>query len=248
VIWKSLITGIADAVTEYSRQRDVELQRQHNEHVGFIAHELRNPLGSATAAFDLLKLRGKIPPDARESVVLERGLKRMQELIDHSLNIARAASGVELRTERVSLRELLEELAATAVPEAEQKEIALSVRVETDAVVALDLRLVRSALTNLLRNAIKYTPVGGSVELRGSVASGRATIEVEDCCGGLPPGAVEKAFAPFVRLNTSEEGSGLGLAIAKQAVDAHGGSIRVQDLPKKGCIFALEFPAPTASS
>ena len=61
-------------------------------------------------------------------------------------------------------------------------------------------------------------------------------------CGGLPPGKVEEAFAPFVRLDSRQSGFGLGLAIAKQAVDAHGGSIRVQNMPGKGCVFVLELP------
>ena len=86
------------------------------------------------------------------------------------------------------------------------------------------------------------------MELRGRIAEGRAVIEVEDSCGGLPPGKVEEAFAPFVRLDNRQTGFGLGLAIAKQAVDAHGGSIRVQDLPGKGCIFVLELPLATESS
>ena len=116
-------------------------------------------------------------------------------------------------------------------------------RSEQDQPVCIDPRLVQSALGNLLRNGVKYSRPGGSVELRGHVDDGRAVIEVEDCCGGLAPGQVEAAFAPFVRLDHGEDGFGLGLSIAKQAVDAHGGSIRVQNLPEKGCIFVLEFPA-----
>jgi signal transduction histidine kinase len=114
--------------------------------------------------------------------------------------------------------------------------------VENDERISLDTRLVRSALGNLVRNAVKYTSSGGVVEVRGHIANGRAVIEVEDRCGGLAPGKVEEAFAPFVRLDNRQSGFGLGLAIAKQAVDAHGGSIRVQNLPGKGCIFVLEFP------
>jgi signal transduction histidine kinase len=64
---------------------------------------------------------------------------------------------------------------------------------------------------------------------------------VHDSCGGLPPGKVEKAFAPFVRLDSSQDGFGLGLAIAKQAAESHGGNIRVQNVPGKGCIFVLEL-------
>jgi signal transduction histidine kinase len=245
VISTSTIHGIASAVVEYSRQRDAELHRQHNEHFAFIAHELRNPLGTALTAVTLLRARGTLPPDAREALALERGLQRMRELIDHSLQVARVASGIELRRERIALKALLAEAEVLASAEAEDKRVSLAVRVDADADVYLDLRLVRSALSNVVRNAVKYSSSGGSVELRGALSEGRVTIEVEDCCGGLAPGQVEQAFAPFVRLNTTEPGFGLGLAIVKQAVDAHGGNIRVQNLPSKGCIFVLEFPVPT---
>ena len=70
----------------------------------------------------------------------------------------------------------------------------------------------------------------------------RALVEIEDCCGGLEPGKVESLFAPFLRVDQAQSGFGLGLAIAKQAVEAHGGSIRVQNLPTKGCIFVIEVP------
>lgn len=88
---------------------------------------------------------------------------------------------------------------------------------------------------------------GGVVELRGHVLNGRAIIEVEDCCGGLEPGKVESLFTPFVRLDKTQTGFGLGLAIAKQAAEAHGGTIRVQNLPTKGCVFILEIPVTTHS-
>jgi signal transduction histidine kinase len=106
----------------------------------------------------------------------------------------------------------------------------------------VDPRLVSSALTNLVRNAVKFTHQGGTVEIRARVAEERVSIEVEDGCGGLPPGFVERAFAPFAQMGADRTGFGLGLAIAKQAADAHGGSIRVQNLPGKGCIFVLELP------
>ncbi len=98
------------------------------------------------------------------------------------------------------------------------------------------------AVCNLVRNAVKYTHKKSAVTLRGTVANNRVVIEVEDCCGGLEPGKVEQAFAPFVRLDTAQSGFGLGLAIAKQAVDVYGGTIRVQNLPGKGCVFVLELP------
>jgi len=241
VLFDAIISGIAHAVSEYTHQRDAELLRQTNEHFAFIAHELRNPLSSVTVAFQLLKGKGLLPENGSVGVI-ERGLKRTSDLIDQTLQIARVASGIELRREATTLKALVEDAELGAISEAESKGVEIRSAIENDERVSLDTRLVRSALGNLVRNAVKYTSSGGVVELRGRIANGRAVLEVEDRCGGLEPGKVEEAFAPFVRLDTQQSGFGLGLAIAKQAVDAHGGSIRVQNLPGKGCIFVLELP------
>jgi signal transduction histidine kinase len=129
-----------------------------------------------------------------------------------------------------------------AAASAEERHVALSFQVVTDTTIHVDQRLVRSALTNLVRNAVKFSHQGGAVEVRAKGGPDRVVIEVEDSCGGLPPGAVQLAFAPFAQLSVDRSGFGLGLAIAKQAAEAHEGAIRVQDLPGKGCIFALELP------
>jgi len=242
ILFDSIVDGIARAVAEYSRQRDAELSRQANEHFAFVAHELRDPLSSASTAFQLLKYKGQLPAEGRAVGALERGLLRATELIDQTLQMARVASGIELRAEPTTLARLFDDAELSSVSEADAKSIELRTVVTGDEVIALDARLVRSALGNLVRNAVKYTPSGHRVEVRGHVVEGRAVIEVEDQCGGLPPGKVEEAFGAFVRLTDREKGFGLGLAIAKQAVDAHGGSMRVQNLPGRGCIFVLEFP------
>lgn len=240
VLFDATITGIAHAVTRYTHQRDAELLRQANEHFAFIAHELRDPLSSATLAFQLLE--AQLPPDSRLVATLGRGLRRTSELVDQTLQTARVASGIALRRQHTTLRALFDDVELGASSEAESKGVELKVVIESDARIDLDVRLVRSAVGNLLRNGVKYTSPGSTVALRGRVANGRAVIEIEDCCGGLAPGRVEQAFAPFVRLDDRQGGFGLGLAIAKQAVDAHGGSIRVQNLPDKGCVFVLELP------
>jgi signal transduction histidine kinase len=242
VLSGSIVTGIAQAVTEYTRQRDAELHRLVNEHYAFIAHELRNPLSSAMMAFELLKLKGLIPSDERWMLALERGLKSTSALVDQTLHAARTASGIELRRQPTTLAELFEDAEIGALAEAERKGINLLLAVESRDPVDVDRRLLSSALGNLVRNAVKYSNANATVEIRGRTAAGRVVIEVEDCCGGLAPGQVEQAFAPFARLDEREKGFGLGLAIAKQAVDAHGGTIRVQNLPGKGCIFVLEVP------
>jgi signal transduction histidine kinase len=243
VVFDASVTGIAKAVSEYSRQRDAELHRSANEHVAFIAHELRNPLSSAVLALKVLQKNNQIPNDTRAGIALTQGLTQMSALLDHSLELARIGSGIELRPEWITLGTLLEGAELEASADADDKRVAIKVeKVEVDdARVCVDARLLRSALGNLVRNAVKYSSSGGQVDLRGRFAHGRITIEVEDACGGLPPGKVEEAFAPFVRLASDQKGFGLGLAIAKQAVDAHGGTLRVQNLPRKGCIFVLEL-------
>lgn len=247
-VFRSLITGIASAVSEYARQRDAEQQRLHNEHIAFIAHELRNPLASASTAHEVLQQQGHIPPSVRAGGALARGLTSMQELIDHALAVARTASGIELRPERIRLSELLAEAELGVAGEAESRDIRLHVHIVSDAMLEIDRRLMRSALSNIVRNAVKYTAPATEIDIRGRVDGKHVVIEVEDACGGIPPDKVEAAFAPFVRLGRREPGFGLGLAIAKQSIDAHGGTIRVLNLAGKGCIFVLEIPIERSSS
>ncbi|MEO7734234.1 MAG: RsbRD N-terminal domain-containing protein, partial [Kofleriaceae bacterium] len=142
-LFSSTISGVARAVSEYARQRDAEQQRLHNEHIAFIAHELRNPLASATTAHEILKMQGHIPADARPGVALARGLLSMQELIDHALSVARVASGIELRREPVRLSDLLAEAELVAAGEADGREITLHVHVDEDATLDIDRRLLR---------------------------------------------------------------------------------------------------------
>jgi len=244
VVFDSTIDGIATAVSEYARQRDAELFRQHNEHVAFLAHELRNPLGSAVMATTMLEQRGFIPVSDRAAVALNTSLGKIRELVDHALEEGRTAAGVELRRQPTSIRSVLEGVELAAGTDATAREVSISIRCEDEVDVMVDRRLIHSAFSNIVRNAIKYTHAGGAVEVRAHVVDDRMVVEVEDACGGLPPGSVEQVFAPFVRLGNDQpqKGFGLGLAIAKQSVDAHGGALRVQNLPGKGCIFIVELP------
>jgi signal transduction histidine kinase len=242
VLSNAIVSGIAKAVTQYTRQRDAELLRLANEHYAFVAHELRNPLSTATMAFDLLKSKGVLSGEERSVRALERGLRSASELVNETLQSARVASGIELRRQPTTLHALFEEVSLGAMSEAETKGIEVRFPVQGHLPIDVDRRLVCSALGNLLRNAVKYSHAGGVVEVRSSVAGALLVIEIEDCCGGLSPGQVEAAFAPFARLDDRQSGFGLGLAIAAQAVHAHGGSIRVQNLPGKGCIFICELP------
>ena len=239
-ITSSIIDGIAIAVAEYANRRDAELQRQHDEHLAFLSHELRNPLQAAVAAHGLLMQQPDAPnPRALESI--GRALATMQDLIEGALRAAQAAAGLELRREHVQLASLIEETTLASETEADAAGVSLGWNVDHDGDLFIDPRLVRSALDNLVRNAVKYTKPGGHIEVRGRLDH-RIVMEVEDACGGLPEDKIDRLFVPFVRLATEKSGFGLGLSIAKQAVEAHGGALRVQNLPGKGCIFTIELP------
>jgi signal transduction histidine kinase len=234
--------AVAHAVAEYARQRDEELQRNTSNHVAFVAHELRNPLGHATLAFTLLRSSAGLDDDNRLVQTVERNLKRLQRLVDQSLVRGRLTAGVELQRESVNLNALLVEAQQESLADGDRKGVRLAVEADADLVVRVDPRLLRSAVTNLLGNAVKFTHEGGTVILRARRTDLGVGIEVEDECGGLAEGAAEKMFEPHVQLGQDKSGFGLGLAISKQATDAHQGTLRVENLPGKGCMFVLELP------
>lgn len=249
VLLRCLWTGTAEAVGAYVRRRDEERRREAAEHVAFISHELRNPLTTALVALAMLR-RTALASGGPLVEALERGLTRVRDLVDDVLTAERLAIGVDLHREPLELRELLADAESEAAAEAEHKGVPVRVESEGGLTLEGDRRLLRSAITNLVRNAVKFTPPGGSVTVRGSGAGGRVVLEVEDRCGGLPPGktTADELFQPYVQRGRDRSGFGLGLAITRQAVDAHGGTITVRNLPGVGCVFRLELPASSAAS
>lgn len=241
VLSKHLLSGVGDAVAQYVIDRDEAVKEQTSGHLAFLAHELRNPLASARLAIAALKRRGAFEQN-RPSRVLESSLSRLGELIDRSLIEVRLRGVPRLEWERIRLKDLLEELTTEAYVGAEDRELSLQIQVPPSVTLKADRKLLYSAVSNLFRNALKFTHAGGTVHLRGKDGNGRVVVEVEDECGGLPRGQVEKMFDPFVQVGQDRSGFGLGLAIAKQAAEAHGGTIRVHNLPGKGCVFTLDLP------
>jgi signal transduction histidine kinase len=102
--------------------------------------------------------------------------------------------------------------------------------------------MIVSAVTNLLQNAFKFTRSGGHVSLTTHSTAGRLIIDIEDECGGLPPGRSEELFSPFAQRGADRTGLGLGLSISRRAVEANGGTLRVRNLPGKGCVFTIDLP------
>jgi signal transduction histidine kinase len=97
-------------------------------------------------------------------------------------------------------------------------------------------------VTNLLQNAFKFTHPLSEVLLKVYAMADRIRIEVEDRCGGLPPGDTERMFRPFTQNGANRSGLGLGLSISRRSVEANDGTLSVRDLPAAGCIFTIDLP------
>jgi signal transduction histidine kinase len=239
---KCLDFAIARAVTEFERQRTRQQSEQENERTGFLAHELNNLINTAKLTFHVLK-QGKVAIGGSTGAVLERALGSISEVVDRSVAKVRVATGVFAR-ERVLVSELMEELQVTATIEAASRGVNLEVSQLNQALeIETDRLLVVGAVVNLLRNAFKFSGLGTTIGLRASkIAGEKLCIEVEDECGGLPPGDEEGLFQSFEQRNVDRSGLGLGLSVSRQNIRAVGGELRVRNLPGKGCIFSVELP------
>jgi signal transduction histidine kinase len=246
---RCLDEAIAQAVTEFARQRDVSVADRGTERQGFFVHELRNLLGNAILAFEVLKT-GTVGVGGSTGGILGRNLIALRDIMESSLAEVRLEAGLH-RREHVALTELVGEVAVTAAIDATARGLQLTVTpVEPGAAIDVDRKLIAAALANLLQNAFKFSRPNGLVVLRTDTANakGRVLLEVEDECGGLPPGKAEDLFRAFEQQGTDRSGLGLGLAIARESVETNGGEVRARSVPGKGCIFTIDLPLLTPTS
>jgi signal transduction histidine kinase len=237
----SLDRAIADAVTEHARLTADRASQDEREHIGKLAHEMRNHLNAALMAFRLLQ-GGVVPVNGSTGSVLGRSLASLRALIEGAL------SGVRLSApwasmQRITVDGFLNDVNASVTLLANHHEIRFRFE-PLDSAMSIDAdpQLLASAVMNLVQNAFKFTHPGGQVVLRSRRAGNRVLLEVEDECGGLPEQT--DPFQPFAeRQGKDRSGLGLGLSIARQAVRANHGEISVYNLPGKGCIFSVNLPA-----
>ena len=243
---RCLDNGIAEAVTEYSYQRysvgandDVQAL---NERLGFLAHELRNLIHTGTLAFTAIKL-GNVGVTGATGAVLERSLIGLRTLVDRTLADVRVAAGMLPRYKLMPLADFIDQIGASALLEARARGCKLTVS-DVDAHLAVDVDpdMLLSALGNLLQNAFKFTQHGTEVTVNAYAVADRILIDVEDHCGGLPPGSADKMFLPFSQSGPDKSGLGLGLAISRRSIEANSGTLRVRDVPGTGCVFTIDLP------
>lgn len=243
---RCLDNAIADAVTEFSLQRDATMAREQaskiNERLGFLAHELRNSVGTATLAFKAIEM-GNLPVAGATGNVLKRSLATLTSLIEHTLEEVRAKAQDAARGTAFSLASFIAEAERGAALDADARGCTLMVPpVDTALAVAGDRERLLAALTNILQNALKFTRTSTEVTLTAYALGAKVFIEVQDHCGGLPPGTAERMFSPFTQRSSDKSGLGLGLTIAREAVEADGGTLGVKDIPGSGCIFTICLP------
>lgn len=238
---RCLDDAIASAVTEYARVREVDLSNAEVRRQGFFAHELRNHLQTALMSFQAVK-SGRVGVTGSTIGVLERSLRGLRDLIDRSVSEVRLTAGI-YRKERIRVADFIEETEVHASLEAASRNLHFSVgSVDPALHVDVDRQLFGSAIANLLQNAFKFTRPLSHVRLRTLHHADRVSIEIEDECGGLPPGATEALFQPFEQRGANRLGLGLGLTISRRAIETDGGTLSVRDIPDRGCVFVIEMP------
>jgi heavy metal sensor kinase len=213
------------------------------------SHELRTPL-TAMRSVGEVALQARRDPEHYRDVIgsMLEEVDRLTSLVDNLLTLTRADSGsLRLDIELVELGEFAKGVGEQLRILAEEKQQRFGVEAGTAVCVRGDPKILRLALANVIHNAIKYTPPGGSVQVRVHVgAGGRAEVEVRDSGPGIAAGQHELVFERFYRAAAGRAadaaGAGLGLAIARWAVEAHGGRLELESAPAKGSLFRISLP------
>ena len=213
-----------------------------------VSHELRTPLTIVRGEIELALRSTKTPERYRR--VLESSLEeimRMTTMIENLLALAKADQGLyQAEFSEVDLRTLVEELYEDSEVLAESKHIRITLEKNTPITIVGDRLRLRQLFLNLIDNAIKYTPDGGSVTLAVDRLNGSASFQVRDTGIGIPPEEIGKIFDRFYRVDKARSrdmgGTGLGLSIARWIAELHRGSISVTSEPKRGSTFTVLLP------
>ena len=244
---RCLDNAIANDVTEFSLLRDLALEDQRsslaNERLGFIMHELRNSLATATLAVSALEA-GNLAVAGATGAVLKRSLGALDCLISRSLEEVRISDAAPVADDVFSLAGFISDAGHAAELGANAMECRLWIgTVDPYLEVAGNRELLLAALANLLHNAFKFTRRRTEVRLEVSTRDARILIDVRDCCGGLSQTNTEAMFLPFTQHGTDRSGLGLGLSIARRSVEANGGRLSVCNVAGTGCVFTIDLPS-----
>jgi signal transduction histidine kinase len=248
-----LVASAVQNIRAYGAERKTveELRRLsalRADFVSLVSHELRTPMAAVIGAARTLQLRWReLSPEQRESFLelIAGETNRLADLIGDVLDTSRIEAGTfSFRFAEVDLGQLVNDAVATA--QVGQDEVLLRADVRTPLPeVRGDGERLRQVLTNLIDNAIKYSPAGAEIEVRAYPEDGRVLIDVSDSGPGIAKEDQKLIFEKFGRVTgagATRPGTGLGLFIARSIAEAHGGALDVESAPEQGSTFTLELP------
>lgn len=226
-----------------------EIERARDSEQAFLAdisHELRTPLTSIQGFAQAIaegEVAGEAAPPAAK--IIQRESRRLIRMVEGLLEVAKLqAGGPDLARERVEASALLTSAVAALEVQAQEAGVRLDVATTGLPAVRGDPDRLAQLFTNLIDNAVKHSPRGASVAVRGSREDGHAVVRVRDAGSGLPGGAHTRLFRRFYRGdNAQQSGAGLGLAIAQAIAVAHGGAITARNVDEGGAEFTVRLPA-----
>ncbi len=238
------VLGAIEVFRDISEKK--QLERQKADFYSMITHDLKSPLTVILGYAELLAEAKDLGEDHREKLdlIIQNG-DRLNSLIMDFLTLSKMesspASPVIMHNR---LDDLLEVLTADFSSVAAQKGVGLSLSCPSPIDVDFDGKMMERAISNLISNAIKFTPSGGTVGISARVSGGEAVIEVADTGPGIPDDEKDRVFDMYFRSKTSSgvEGTGLGLAITKAFIEEHGGIISVRDGNPGGSVFRIALP------
>ncbi len=248
----TILSADGERIGRVAMMRDVthfkELDEMKSEFVATVSHDLRAPLTFMRGYTTMLPMVGELSDKQSEYVEkILRGVGQMSGLIDDLLNLGRIEAGVGLERRPCHLGVILVEAVESMRARAAANGLTLRLEpTESVAVVAGDAALLRQAVTNLVDNAIKYTPGGGVVTVGLSVRDEQAVTRIADTGIGIAPDDQVRLFEKFYRIRRRDTinvpGTGLGLAIVKSIVERHGGKVWVESELGKGSTFYIGLP------
>jgi signal transduction histidine kinase len=248
-----LSEGLAEAHDRLgkSRAREQALEASRRELVAWVSHDLRTPLAGLRAMAEALE--DQVVTDPREvsryHSQIRRETERLSAMIDDLFELSKIHAGtLRLSPRLVALEELVAEVVASTEPVARAKGVRLTGSTVRGMPVVIDTAEMGRAVKNLVTNAIRHTPMDGTIEVIGEIQAGMACVSVADQCGGIPPEDLPRVFDVAFRGEsartpdpTAAGGAGLGLSIARGIVDAHSGQISVRNTGP-GCQFRIKLP------
>ena len=224
------------------------LEKVKDEFIATASHDLRNPITSIYGFSHLIRQAGPLNDHQNEFVQrIHNAAENMTELVENMLNLAKMDLGAELKYEILDVTHMLWEIADEFQPQAEAKRQLLTVeKTEDSSKVRGDALQLRQALRNLIGNAIKYTPNGGTITLSIEHQSNMVKINIRDTGYGIPASDLAHVFDRFYRVRNNGhdeiEGNGLGLAIVKSMAQQHDGDVTVESKQGEGTCFSLTLP------